>query len=74
MIIFTHLQSKLYISFRGEDFQRVNMNYNRKNSPDPEGDSFIDRGIIIGKTAPPPPPWGPHLFTEQVCFSNFGKG
>ena len=20
------------------------------------------------------PPWGPHLFTEQVCFSNFGRG
>ena len=28
--------------------------------------------IIIGKTAPPL--WGPHLLTEQVCFSNFGRG
>ena len=21
-----------------------------------------------------PSPWGPHLLTEQVCFSNYGKG
>ena len=26
---------------------------------------------ITGKTAPSP--WGPHLLTEQVCFSKFGK-
>ena len=25
-----------------------------------------------GKTALPP--WGPHLLTEQVCFSNLGRG
>ena len=28
--------------------------------------------IIIGKTAPSL--WGPHLLTEQVCFSNSGRG
>ena len=28
--------------------------------------------IIIGKTVPSQ--WGPHLLTEQVCFSNFGRG
>ena len=42
MIIHANLQSKLSISFWGEDFQRINMHYNPKNSPAPARPSFID--------------------------------
>ena len=41
MIIYANLQPNLLISF-GEDFQRINMHYNRKNSPAPMGAFFID--------------------------------
>ena len=47
MIIYANLQSNLSISFWGEDFQRINMHYNRKNSPTPMGASFMDRSSLF---------------------------
>ena len=42
MITHANLQSNLSICFLGEDLQIMNMHYNKKNSPDPVGASFID--------------------------------
>ena len=45
MIIYANLQSNMSVSFRGEDFQRCNKHYNRKNGPDHIGASFHDVGV-----------------------------
>ena len=42
MIIYAILHSNLSISFGGEDFQRCNIHYHRKNGPAPIGASFTD--------------------------------
>ena len=42
MIIYTNLLSNQSINFRGKDFQRINIHYNRKTAPPPVGASFID--------------------------------
>ena len=47
MIISANLQSTLSISFWEEDFQRINMHYNGKNSPTPMGASFINRASLL---------------------------
>ena len=47
MIIYPNLQLNLSISFWGEDFQRINMHYNRKNSPTPVGAPLIDGASLF---------------------------
>ena len=46
-IIHSNLQSNLFISFRREDFQRINTHYNWKNSPTPIEASIFDQSGLF---------------------------
>ena len=47
MIIYDNLQSNLSISFREEDFQRTNMQYNKENSLASMGAQFTDGASLF---------------------------